>query len=137
MQVGNALRDHIAITFKDEVTEESRYFTTDDALSLHVAELDFILKELKKPYDGKTIIVTHHGPHPVCQHTSFPLGPISSGFHSDLSHIIDRYSIDAWIYGHTHCNLDTRVGDTRIISNQAGYPNEDVQDFRPDLLIEV
>lgn len=136
-QVGNALRDHIAITIKDESNKASHNFTPDDALSLHVDELNFILNELNKPYKGKTIVVTHHGPHPACQHTSFLLGPISSGFQSDLSHIIDRYSIDAWVYGHTHCNLDTKVGDTRIISNQAGYPNENVQDFRPDLLIEV
>jgi len=49
------------------------------------------------------------------------------------THIIDRYSIDAWVYGYTHCNLDTKVGDTR----KAGYPNVDVEDFRPDLIIDI
>ena len=29
--------------------------------------------------------------------------------------------IDAWIYGHSHTNIDTEIGGTRVISNQMGY----------------
>ncbi len=29
--------------------------------------------------------------------------------------------IDVWIYGHSHTNIDTVIGNTKIISNQMGY----------------
>ena len=29
--------------------------------------------------------------------------------------------IDAWIYGHSHTNIDTEIGNTKVISNQMGY----------------
>ncbi len=39
------------------------------------------------------------------------------------------HEIDVWVYGHTHSNLDMSVLNTRIVSNQAGYPSENVKDF--------
>lgn len=29
--------------------------------------------------------------------------------------------IDAWIYGHSHTNIDTEIGCTKVIFNQMGY----------------
>ena len=29
--------------------------------------------------------------------------------------------IDAWIYGHSHTNIDTEIGSTKVICNQMGY----------------
>ena len=29
--------------------------------------------------------------------------------------------IDAWIYGHSHTNIDTTIGNTKIVCNQMGY----------------
>jgi len=134
-QLSNSLRDHSIISIKEDGV--NRFFMPGDALLLHAQELDWIITELKKPIEGKTIVVTHHGPHNICQHKSYPLSPISTGFHSDLSHVICNNPIDAWIYGHTHSNLDAQISNTRIISNQAGYPNENVQDFDPGYFIEI
>jgi len=39
--------------------------------------------------------------------------------------------------GHTHANVDCVVDNTRIVSNQAGYPGENVRDFDAELLIEL
>ena len=36
--------------------------------------------------------------------------------------IIEEYEPNLWIYGHTHECHDEHVGNTRIISNQRGYP---------------
>ena len=62
---------------------------------------------------------------------------MSTAFHSDLSKLIDRYDIDLWGYGHTHANLDEVVSNTRIVSNQAGYPGENVQGFKDDFVITI
>ncbi len=46
-------------------------------------------------------------------------------------------SIDVWVYGHTHSNLDALVNDTRIVSNQAGYPSENITRFIPGFCLDI
>ena len=46
--------------------------------------------------------------------------------------------IDAWIYGHSHTNIDTTIGNTRIVCNQLGYVhyNEHLTNgFKPNIVI--
>jgi len=133
--VGNALNDHSVISIIND--DKKQRFTPDDALLLHTKDLKFITRKLEVPFDGNTIVVTHHGPHMICQHQSFNLSPISTGFHSDLSQIFNDYSIDVWVYGLTHSNLDMIVSDTRIVSNQAGYPSENITGFIPSFCLDI
>ncbi len=133
--VKKALADHRKITFKSK--NNFRKFLPDDAWALHIKELSFIEQQLEIPFSGKTVVVSHHGPHPICQHPCYPVTEISSAFHSDLSRVIEQYAVDVWVYGHTHANLDSVVFDTRIISNQAGYPGENVSDFDARFTVEL
>lgn len=129
------LADHQLIKLKSG--SSYRKFKPLDALSIHKKELSWIEEQLEKPFHGTTVVLSHHGPHPVCQHPNFPLSELSAAFHSDLNKQIEKYDIDLWIYGHTHSNLDTVVTNTRIVSNQAGYPGENVKDFDKTLVITV
>jgi 2',3'-cyclic-nucleotide 2'-phosphodiesterase (5'-nucleotidase family) len=56
---------------------------------------------------------------------------MSAVFHSDLDDLIELNRIDTWVFGHTHANVDEVVYNTRIVSNQAGYPGENVSLFDP------
>jgi len=127
--------DHRLIEY--QTSEIKRRFMPMDALSIHNKELRWIEEQLLKPFKGKTMIVTHHGPHPVCQHPGFPMSEITTAFHSDLSKLIDMYDIDVWVYGHTHSNIDEHVLNTRIVSNQAGYPGENVKDFDDSFVLTL
>ncbi len=42
-----------------------------------------------------------------------------------------------WVHGHTHHCVDYRIGGTRILSNQRGYPDQPAGGFRPDLVLDV
>ena len=87
---------------------------------------DFLYKELAKPFNGKTVLITHHGPSPKChnrQRHGLP-NPLSTYFWSDLEDLIIPAKIDLVIYGHTHCNLRFEVNGVPVICNQKGYPNE-------------
>jgi len=130
--INRALADHRAISTK--TNGKTDLFKPVDALNLHINELAWLTEQLNLPFEGKTVIVTHHGPHPVCQHPAFPLSDISAAFHSDLGWVIEENDIAMWVYGHTHANLDTEISATRIISNQAGYPGEGLADFKPKLI---
>ncbi len=133
--VDKALTDHRVIEYKSG--DSYRRFKPHDALAIHLKELDWIEKQLGNVHEGKTIIITHHVPHPVCQHPAFPINEMSGAFHSNLGALIEKNDIDVWVYGHTHANLDEVSFDTRIISNQAGYPGENVGSFDAGFIIEL
>lgn len=41
-------------------------FEPSDMLALHRSNAAYIRRELAKPFDGKTVVVSHHLPHPDC-----------------------------------------------------------------------
>ena len=135
LYIQKALSDHQVIKFKSG--DNYRKFKPDDALAIHLYERRWIEEQLATPFDGKTVVVTHHGPHLVCQHPQYPVNEITGAFHSDLSQLIDAYDIDVWVYGHTHANLDTVVSNTRIVANQAGYPGENVAGFDARFILDI
>ena len=65
---------------------------------------------------------------------------LNSAFASEYGELIADSRIDAWIYGHSHTNIGTVIGGTRIICNQMGYVFEDEQlmnGFDPSKFIEI
>jgi predicted phosphodiesterase len=75
--------------------------------------------ELAKPFAGRTVVVTHHGPHPLSIHPRFVGNPINPGFVSDLTPLL--HDVDLWLHGHTHDSFDYRLGRCRVVANPAGY----------------
>jgi len=129
------LADHQVIAYKPAA--QCLEFKPPHALVLHEKEKHWLISQLTKPYRGKTVVVSHHAPHWVCNHPGFPNSPLGPAFYSNLDALFLAHDIDLWIYGHTHANLDTVIGKTRVVSNQAGYPGEDVKGFDPGFLVEV
>lgn len=128
---GNMLSDHVYIKFGLEGT-----FMPKHALALHLSAREFLEKELAKPFDGKTVVVTHHAPSLVCEHPKFGIDPLSGAFISDCDELIAQ--ADLWVFGHTHANVDTKIGKCRLVSNQVGYSSEQLKvPYRPDLVIEI
>lgn len=39
----------------------------------------------------------------------------------ELEGYIKECGVDYWIYGHSHYNVDMRIGETWCVSNQLGY----------------
>lgn len=65
---------------------------------------------------------------------------LNSAFASEYGDLIADGRIDAWIYRHSHTNIDTEIGGTRIISNQMGYVFENehlMNGFDPAKFIEI
>lgn len=111
------------------------------SLSMHRQDLSYIKDVLGKPFVGPTVVVTHHAPHPQSVRSQYQGDPLSPAFASDLGEVIYRYRPELWIHGHDHGSHDYWVGQTRIVSNQAGYPTPDGRrenpSFDPRLIIEA
>jgi len=113
-----------------------RPFMPADALRMHKQSVAYLESVLAAPFDGDTVVVTHHCPHPDSVHADYAGDPLTPAFCNDLSGLIERYQPTAWIHGHTHSSFDYQVGSTRIICNPRAYPGENPS-FNPQLVVEV
>ena len=86
---------------------------------------------------ARTIVVTHHAPsfRSISRHNVGDV--LSAAFASDLDLMIQASRIPLWIHGHTHHNVDYKIGATRIYSNQQGYPDETALSFEPEKVIKI
>ena len=84
------------------------------------------------------IVVSHHVPSFRMQHPKFAGSKANGAFTVELENYIKDSGIEYWIYGHSHYNVDVRIGDTKCITNQLGYVfhNEHLS-FDPGKFIEV
>ncbi|WP_279483212.1 metallophosphoesterase [Aureimonas sp. SK2] len=133
---GLGLNDHrmIASSEPDENRRVLR-FMPEHARLLHMASRIWLEEELAKPFDGPTVVVTHHAPTPRSIHPRFEGDVMNPAFASDLTDLIVRVGPDLWIHGHVHNSFDYRIGRTRVVANPKGYGDENPT-FDPRLVIE-
>src|SRR5690606_10859034 len=94
-------------------------FTASRALEEHEYSRQWLEHQLAIPYPGKTVVVTHHGPHPLSVHPRYAGNPLNAAFISDLGPLLDK--TDFWLHGHVHDSFDYLVGACRVIANPRGY----------------
>lgn len=100
--------------------------------------IDFIRKAVAVSKAKHKIVVTHHVPSFRMQHPKFAGSKANGAFTVELENYIKDSGIEYWIYGHSHYNVDVRIGDTKCVTNQLGYVfhNEHLS-FDPGKFIEV
>ena len=104
---------------------DSGRFSARQALEDHRRSRAWLETQLATPFAGKTIVVTHHAPHPISIHERFRNAhdmPANAAFVSDLSELMR--DVDLWVHGHTHDSFDYRVARSRVVSNPRGYPRK-------------
>lgn len=80
------------------------------------------LKENLTKQNGKRrVIVTHHVPSYLMCDPAFKGSMINGAFTVEMYDFIEQCGAEAWIYGHSHRNIDAVIGTTRCLSNQLGY----------------
>ena len=107
------LRDHSVIRSGDEL------FTTEDAQRIHRQSRAWLETKLQEGFDGATVVITHHGPHPKSVHPRYAGMPLNAAFVSDLTSLFGKARL--WIHGHVHDSFDYEVDGTRVIANPRGY----------------
>lgn len=111
-----------------------------DTVKFFNGSRDWLTRKLAQPFDGKTIVVTHHLPSLASVAPRFLKDPVSAAFASRVDELVEQS--DLWIHGHTHDSFDYGIGKCRVICNPRGYP-DDVKDtienreFKHDLVVQV
>jgi len=109
--------------FRLIVSPSGELLKPEDTVSFHEQFARKLLEWFESDLDGPRIVITHHAPvvNPDTQYENSPLMPAFNSL--DMKEIIEKHQPNLWIYGHTHECDDQTIGETRIISNQLGYPN--------------
>jgi Icc-related predicted phosphoesterase len=101
------------------IKTETGTLTAAQTLQDHEVSRQWLEEELAKPYEGKTVVITHHAPHTLSIAPRFIGDPLNAGFVSDLTELL--FKPDLWLHGHVHDSFDYRVGNCRVVANPAGY----------------
>jgi Icc-related predicted phosphoesterase len=119
-----------------ETPQGQRRLVPADTISRHHASRHALERMLSEPFDGPTVVVTHHLPHWGSVQQRWREVLSSAAFASDLDQLIEQYQPALWIHGHTHDSADYRVGATRVVCNPRGYVRHGIRengDFIADL----
>ena len=114
-QVQRGLNDFHQVLYQD------RMFTPDDYNKEHDMCRRFIEDSVANSKAKHIVVVTHHVPTQRAVAPQHKGSALNSAFVVDMSNLIAGHHIDYWIYGHSHTNIDTVIGNTHIVSNQLGY----------------
>ncbi len=135
--ISNSLIENYLNDFHKSYYKNTRLNTKNYNL-LHQECVAFLEKELANNNSEKTIVVSHHIP--TEKANGFVGGdPImGQAFVVNLESLLEKYSIDYWIYGHSHRNKDCEDFGIQFKSNQLGYVHWDEhKDFNREALIEI
>ena len=131
-----SIRDYSAIRGHD-----GKYMEPRETARLHSDTVAFLNAELSKPFDGKTVVVTHFAPHRETIEPCYEGQPLTAYFVTDLAWLMAKHKIDLWAFGHTHYNIDSIAENgCRVVANQRGYAREFATrdtGFRANLVIKL
>jgi Calcineurin-like phosphoesterase len=116
-----------------------------DTIEAFKATRRFIESELAKPFDGETVLCTHHAASRLSLSTPDSLQDLDWCYASALDSWMSGPNAPAlYLHGHIHSNRDYVIGGTRVVSNPRGYPEyfrenspRENPDFNPGLIVEV
>jgi hypothetical protein len=103
----------------------ARRFTIEDYNIEHEKCLSFIKKSVEESDAEHVVVVTHHLPTMEVVAPEHKGSNLNSAFATELGNYIANSRIDAWIFGHSHTNINTVIDNKPIVCNQMGYVFQD------------
>lgn len=114
--VARSLNDYRFITGQD-----GRSFSPDEAFRRHEASTAFLRRELETPFDGPTVVITHHLPSMRSIAPRYHGRPDNAGFASNRDDLLELGAA-LWVCGHTHSSHHYRDrSGTLVVCNPCGY----------------
>jgi predicted phosphodiesterase len=110
-------------------------------LKIHWRQRHWLQAQLLQPWEGPTVVITHHAPSPASIAPAYRNDWLTPAFASELPAEMFE-GVDLWVHGHTHTSFDYRIGSCRVVCNPRGYPlgpdrHAENPGFDPGLVIEI
>ena len=108
-----------------------------DTSLIHHTSLKWLQEEIGRDQGCKQVVISHHAPSSESVDPTLRHDILAAAYASDLTEFIKQSGVDLWIHGHLHTQSDYYIGDTRVLCNPRGYPDEPNKRFVPDLEIDL
>ncbi|HLW11937.1 MAG TPA: metallophosphoesterase, partial [Casimicrobiaceae bacterium] len=131
------MRDFSRIRIDDST---GAIFSPADSAALFDRHSRWLATKLAQPFQGRTVVITHHAPSRKSIHPRFAGSLLNACFISDVERLMDGTRASLWVHGHTHDSFDYVVNGTRVVCNPRGYAQYGVDEnarFDPDLVIDI
>jgi hypothetical protein len=113
-------------------------FTPDVAAREHVRAIGYISEALREPFDGPTVVMTHHAPSNRSIAGRYADDALSPAYASHLDALVANSGAALWQHGHIHVSRDYLIGRTRVLANPRGYDGYELNGvFDPALVVDV
>lgn len=129
-----SMNDHRKITWQKQPVWQR--FRPEEAWKLHRLSRRWLAERFAEPFDGKTVVVTHHAPSERSVAPKFAGSLLNHAYFSALDAEIEIWRPALWVHGHMHANASYMIGQTHVLANPHGYPNENPS-FDPKLVVEI
>ena len=104
---------------------------------LHADSVLWLRQETAAYRGRKAVVVTHCAPSAHSIHARYSGEPLNVAFASHLDDLVAESGAVLWVHGHSHNATNYVIGQTRVIANPRGYPDEINTGFNPTLVVEV
>jgi Icc-related predicted phosphoesterase len=86
----------------------------------------------------KTVFLGHHTPSRRSIHPRYATQTLMNGaFCNELDGMIEQHDhLVLWTHGHVHNAWDYQIGNTRVVCNPYGYPDEE-KEYDPNFVVEI
>lgn len=122
-----------------EIRSKGERITPHFVLREHDRFMEFLIKKFDEPFEGKTVVMTHHSPGNELKRRGRRGDRIGACYFADIEEVIGYHDCVAlWSHGHTHQNWDYMINNTRVVCNPYGYWGEATNPgFDREMIIEV
>ncbi|SCK38058.1 DNA repair exonuclease [Variovorax sp. HW608] len=146
-KASNLMNDYALIRAADESAEpdtwrarHGRKLEAADTRQIHLRQHRWLSAMLSVPFEGPTVVVTHHAPHRGSLSERYARDWVSAAFVSELPEVY--FDVPAlWVHGHCHQSFDYRVRSCRVVCNPRAYVNwsgrTENGNFDPGLVLHV
>ncbi len=111
--------------------------TPQQLMKLNQSSKKWLERELSKPHQGSTVVVTHHAPS-LKSWESEEDDYIKYAYCNELEPMLKDKQIDLWVHGHIHRSCDYTKHGVRVVCNPRGYKGYQlVKRFDPKKTIAV
>lgn len=135
----HAAKDKVSDFEFIKIGHNERKFHPNDAIELHHQHKKFIEDVCNIPFNGQTVVITHHAPSFKSMDLIWEtrLGVVKYIFASNMENIVVYSGAKYWLHGHIHSSKDYMLGDTRVICNPRGNGVWENKQFNPNYILEV
>jgi hypothetical protein len=137
--VENAFITQKSVSDFFHIAYKGRLMTPPVFNQAHQEAVAFLKKTVKRKNNHKRVVVSHHVPTALCMADEFKHSRINGAFVAELHDFIYDNSIDYWVYGHSHRNMEEKIiNGTKMVCNQLGYVHHgEHKTFSPQAYFEI